>query len=195
MSNKPQLVLASTSPYRRELLERLRVPFVVAAPQVEESALPGEMPEATADRLAYAKAQAVQTQFPTAIIIGSDQVAAVDSIVLGKPGDREQAFRQLELVSGRKVLFWTALCVLNAGSGRAQHRVVPVAVQMRELTAAQINRYLDLEQPFDCAGSAKIEGLGIALVAGLDCFDPTALIGLPLITLCDMLRNEGVAAI
>ncbi len=191
----PQLVLASTSPYRRELLERLRLPFVAIAPEVDESVLPGEAPEATADRLAWTKAEAVRAQFPAAIIIGSDQVAAVDSLVLGKPGDREQAFRQLELVSGHRVRFWTALCVLNAESGRTQRQVVPIAVQMRDLTAAQINRYLDLEQPYDCAGSAKIEGLGIALIASLDCFDPTALIGLPLITLCDMLRNEGVAVI
>jgi septum formation protein len=195
MGNTSQLVLASTSFYRRELLERLRLPFVCAAPEVDESPLPGETPPAMADRLAHAKAESVRLQFPAGIIIGSDQVAAVDSTLLGKPGDREQASRQLQLVSGRRVHFWTALCVLNAASGRAQRQVVPIAVQMRELTAAQIDRYLDLEQPYDCAGSAKIEGLGIALVASLDCFDPTALIGLPLIALCDMLSNEGVAVI
>jgi septum formation protein len=195
MADLPQLVLASTSPYRRELLERLRLPFVTAAPDVEEFALPGEVPEVTADRLAQAKAEAVRVQFPEAIIIGCDQVAAVGSTILGKPGNREQAVRQLELVSGRGVQFWTALCVLNAGTGRVQRRVVPVAVEMRELTPGRIERYLTLEQPYDCAGSAKIEGLGIALVRSLECADPTALIGLPLISLCDMLQNEGIAVV
>jgi septum formation protein len=193
MTDASPLVLASTSPYRRELLARLRLPFVVAAPEVDEGALRGETPDQTAERLAGAKAEAVRARFPTAIIVGSDQVAAVGAAVLGKPGNREQAFRQLALVSGQRVHFWTALCVLNAATGRSQRRVVPVIVEMRKLTPGEIDRYLELEQPYDCAGSAKIEGLGIALVKGVDCPDPTALIGLPLVILCEMLRNEGVA--
>ncbi len=187
-----QLVLASSSPYRRQLLERLRLPFVTVTPGIDESPLKGEAPRALAVRLASAKAAMTQASFPEALIIGCDQVAAVDGILLGKPGDHEQAVRQLRLMRGRPVTFLTALCVLNARSGRAQKAVVPVVVHMRRLADAQIERYLTAEQPYDCAGSARIESLGIALVKKLEGDDPTALIGLPLIRLCDMLRNEGL---
>lgn len=191
----PELVLASTSPYRRELLARLQVPFVTAVPDVAEAAMAGETPRETAQRLACAKAHAVREQFPKALIIGCDQVAAVAKTILNKPATHDNARRQLELMSGRTVAFYTALCLLNARTGHMQRDVVTVSVYMRKLSAAQIERYLAREQPYDCAGSAKIEGLGIALVEKLKCDDPSALIGLPLIRLCDMLRHEHVAVV
>lgn len=192
----PLLVLASTSPYRRELLGRLQIPFETVAPDADESALPGESPVATAERLAEAKARAVADRFPDALIIGSDQVAyaARDTTVrYGKPGTRENAAAQLRSMSGETVIFHTGLCLLNAASGRVHRRGVPTEVRFRELSDAEIRRYLDKEDALNCAGSARSEGLGIALLAALSGDDPTALVGLPLIALCDMLRAEGVS--
>jgi len=189
----PRLVLASTSAYRRELLERLHHPFEVAAPDVDETPLPAEAPARTAERLARMKAEAVAPRFRDALIIGSDQVADLDGEPLGKPGNRESARRQLTRMSGRTVVFHTALALLNAASGNCQTRVVPCAVTLRPLSPESIERYLDREQPYHCAGSAKVEGLGIALMARLEGEDPNALIGLPLIALVDMLAAEGVS--
>jgi septum formation protein len=189
---RPRLVLASTSRYRQELLARLGLPFEITAPNVDENAAAGEMPQALALRLACAKAQAAQPAFPDALIIGCDQVAAVGATLLGKPGTHARAVEQLTLMSGKQIAFFTALCLLNARTLRRQTAIVPVTVHMRELGTGQIERYLQAERPYDCAGSARIEGLGITLVARLDGDDPNALIGLPLIRLCDMLRNEGV---
>jgi len=186
-----RLVLASTSRYRRELLSRLNIPFEVTAPAVDEAPLAGEAPQALALRLACLKAQAVRHAWPDALIVGSDQVAVVDETILGKPGNFDRAAAQLKLMRGRPVYFHTALCVLNARTSREQTALVPVTVHMRDYTDAQIERYLRAEKPYDCAGSARIEGLGIGLVAKLEGDDPNALIGLPLIALCDMLRNEG----
>lgn len=187
-----QLVLASTSRYRRELLERLQLPFIAAAPDIDETPVGDEAPRELALRLACAKAQAVQATFPTALIIGCDQVAVVNGTLLGKPGNHENATRQLRLMRGKPISFFTALCLLNAQTARVQRDVVTAIVYMRELSDAQIERYLDAEQPYDCAGSARIEGLGITLVEKLQGDDPHALIGLPLIRLCDMLRNENI---
>jgi len=190
--SSPPLVLASSSRYRRELLERLHVPFTTAVPEVDERPRAREEPSALALRLACAKAHAVRHLHPDALIIGSDQVAAVGATLLDKPGTHERAAGQLRLMSGKKVEFLTALCLLNARSAHEQTAIVPVIVHMRNLDDAQIERYLRAEQPYDCAGSARIEGLGIALVAALEGADPTALIGLPLMKLCDMLRSEGI---
>ena len=154
--------------------------------------LPGETPQALALRLASAKARAVQDVWPDALIIGSDQVAFVDDVILSKPGNFDNAVVQLKLMRGKAVHFFTALCLLNSRSGRQQTALVPVTVHMRDYSDAQLERYLRTEEPYDCAGSARIEGLGIALVAKLEGDDPNALIGLPLIALCDMLRNEGL---
>jgi septum formation protein len=189
---RPRLVLASTSPYRQELLARLGIPFETTAPNVDESPAAGEMPQALALRLACAKAQAAQAAFPDALIIGCDQVAAVGATLLNKPGTHARAVEQLKLMSGKQIAFFTALCLLNARTLQRQTAIVPVTVHMRELGTGQIERYLQAERPYDCAGSARIEGFGITLVARLDGDDPNALIGLPLIKLCDMLRNEGV---
>lgn len=191
-SFRPHLVLASTSRYRQELLARLGIPFETTAPNVDESPAAGEMPQALALRLACAKAQAAQAAFPDALIIGCDQVAAVGATLLNKPGTHARAVEQLKLMSGKQIAFFTALCLLNARTLQRQTAIVPVTVHMRELSTGQIERYLQAERPYDCAGSARIEGLGITLVARLDGDDPNALIGLPLIKLCDMLRNEGV---
>lgn len=187
-----QLVLASTSPYRRELFGRLNLPFEIAAPDTDETPRDDEAPQALALRLACAKAQAVQHAWPDALIIGSDQVAVVGDVLLNKPGDHANAVRQLKLMRGKAVQYFTALCVINTRAARLQTTVVPVTVHMREYGDAEIERYLMAEQPYDCAGSARIEGLGITLVARLEGDDPSALIGLPLISLCEMLRNEGV---
>lgn len=194
MPNSPpaRLVLASTSRYRRELLNRLNIPFEVAAPNTDETPLPGETPQALALRLASAKARAVQDVWPDALIIGSDQVAFVGNVILSKPGNFDNAAVQLKLMRGKAVHFFTALCLLNSRSGQQQTALVPVTVHMREYSDVQLERYLHAEEPYDCAGSARIEGLGITLVAKLEGDDPNALIGLPLIALCDMLRNEGL---
>ncbi len=186
------LVLASTSPFRSELLARLGLPFVVDAPEVDESRRPDEPPQVLVLRLAEAKARAVAMRHPGALIIGSDQVACIDDRVVGKPGDRVRAIAQLERASGRTVLFQTGLCLFNAASGRAQVLVEPFRVHFRRLTRARIEGYVDREQPFGCAGSFKSEGLGIALFERLEGEDPTALIGLPLIRLIALLESEGV---
>jgi septum formation protein len=188
----PRLVLASTSPYRRELLTRLRIPFETVAPEVDEGPARGEAPPELAMRLACAKARAAQAAYPDALIIGCDQVAVVGATLLNKPGSHDKAVEQLTLMSGQRVSFYTALCLLNARSLRQQAVIEPVTVHMRKLKRAEIERYLLTEQPYDCAGAARIEGLGITLVARLEGNDPNALIGLPLIKLCEMLRNEGI---
>lgn len=188
----PPLVLASTSPTRRELLTRLGLPFECRAPQVEEAALPGEAPAALAERLARLKAEAVAPACPAHLIIGSDQVAVVDGRVLGKPGDRARAAEQLAFAAGRVMVFETAVCLLDSASGRAEVRRVPFEVALRRLTAADIERYLDREQPFGCAGSLRSEGYGVTLCERMSGDDPTALLGLPLIALCELLRAGGV---
>lgn len=186
------LVLASTSPYRRELLARLRVPFTTVAPQVDETPLPGERPDDTALRLAIAKTRAVAERFPDALIIGSDQVALLDGEQLGKPGTHDRAVEQLRRMRGRRLEFHTALALLNARTGHVQTAVVPVRLFMRNYTDAQIEAYLRKDQPYDCCGSAKSEALGIALIARYETDDPSALVGLPLIKLTEMLANEGL---
>lgn len=187
----PRLTLASTSRYRRELLERLRLPFAVARPEVDETALPGETPLALAIRLAEAKAQAVaRTLTGDSWALGSDQVADLDGRPLGKPGGRNAAIAQLRAMSGGMVRFHTALCLAHA-DGRALAAIDLTEVRFRALTDAEIERYVDAEQPFDCAGSFKSEGLGIALFESIDNRDPTALIGLPLIATCTLLRQAG----
>lgn len=195
MNHVQQLVLASTSPYRRELLARLHIPFAVAAPDVDETALPGEAPEQTAGRLAETKARAVAAQFPDALIIGSDQVAVLDNMQLGKPHTHENAVKQLSMMRGKCVVFNTALALFNSRSGNVQNRLVTFSVQFRNLSDAQIERYLAKEQPYNCAGSAKSEGLGIALIERMQGDDPNALIGLPLIALVEMLQHEGVEVV
>jgi septum formation protein len=189
MPSTRRVVLASTSRYRRGLLERLGMPFECADPQVDEAARSGETPAATALRLAEAKARAVAIRFPDALVVGSDQVASCEGIRLDKPGNHENAVRQLTLVSGKIAVFDTAVVLLDTKSGGLGTRNVPCRVTFRPLHAAQIERYLRLEQPYDCAGSAKAEGLGIALIARIETDDPTALIGLPLIALGELLRG------
>lgn len=187
-----KLVLASTSRYRRELLSRLLVPFEVLAPDVDETPLPGESPSATALRLSVLKAQAAAASWPDALIIGSDQVLMLGEAQLGKPGNYTNAFAQLKAMQGRAMVFHTALTLLNSRTGRTQTRDVPTTVHIRRLSDAQIAAYLEKEKPYDCAGSAKSESLGIALMERMDSADPTALIGLPLMALTGMLANEGV---
>ena len=187
-----KLVLASTSRYRRELLSRLGIPFEVMAPDVDETPLPGELPSGTALRLSALKAQAAAAHHADALIIGSDQVLMLGSEQLGKPGNFDKAFAQLKKMQGREMVFHTALTLLNSRTGRSQTRDVPTVVHLRPLSDAQIAAYLHKEAPYDCAGSAKSESLGIALMTRMESVDPTALIGLPLITLTEMLRNEGV---
>lgn len=188
-------MLASSSPYRRDLLARLRVDFVVRAPDVDEAARPREAPRTTALRLAQAKALAVATEFPPALIIGCDQVAEINGLALGKPGTHAKAVAQLKVMRGRRVQFHTALALLNAGTGALQTAVVPTTVHFRRYGELEIKRYLAAERPYDCTGSAKIEGLGIILVESVESADPTALVGLPLIALAAMLRNEGVVIV
>ena len=187
-----QLVLGSTSPYRRELLARLRVAFDVEAPQVDETPQPGEPPEALARRLALAKARAVARRHPAAVVIGSDQVADLAGEPLGKPGTHDNAVHQRRRMSGHTVVFQTALSVVCLATGFEQTDVAPVRVRFRALDDAEIEAYLRAEQPYDCAGSARSEGLGIALLESIDSDDPTALVGLPLIRTCRMIRAAGV---
>lgn len=189
------LVLASTSPFRRELLGRLGLPFETAAPDTDETPLPGETPEATALRLSEAKARAVAARYPDALIIGSDQVAVLDGKIYGKPGTHERAVDQLRTMRGRTVNFFTGLCLYNTATGTARVRGIPTLVSFRDLSDAEIENYLRREQPYNCAGSAKSEGLGIAVIARMQGDDPNALVGLPLIALCDLLREEGVAVL
>ncbi len=186
------LILASTSRYRRELLQRLHLPFAVVAPNTDETALPGEAPAALAQRLALAKAQAVAAAHPQAVVIGSDQVADLDGEALGKPGNHERATAQLRLLRGRTAIFQTAVAVVHLPSHFAQVELAAVTVRFRSLSDADIEHYLRLEQPYDCAGSAKCETLGIALLERIDSDDPTALIGLPLIRTCALLRAAGL---
>jgi MAF protein len=186
------LVLASTSPYRRELLGRLGLPFTSARPDADESALPGESPEALVARLAESKARSVARHHPEALVIGSDQVAVLDGEIIGKPGTPERAREQLARTSGRSVRFLTGLCLLDTASGESQVLVEPFTVHFRELDAATIARYVAAEQPYDCAGSFKSEGLGITLFARLEGDDPNSLIGLPLIRLVDLLAESGI---
>jgi len=191
MPSPRQVVLASTSKYRQGLLERLGIPFECANPRVAETPLPGESAAATALRLAEAKARAVAVRFPDALLIGSDQVASCEGARLDKPGSHENAARQLALMSGKTALFDTAVALLDGKSGKLAARTVTCRVTFRRLDAERIERYLRLERPYDCAGSAKVEGLGIALIARIDTEDPTSLIGLPLIALTEMLRDAG----
>lgn len=187
------LILGSTSPFRRELLERLGIDFACDAPDIDEARQPGETPEQLVLRLAEAKAKAVAIRHPDALIIGSDQVACIDSEILGKPGNREKAIAQLSLASGKAVTFYTGLCLYNSANGHSQLICEPFRVHFRQLPVEQIARYVDAEQPFNCAGSFKSEGLGITLFSRLEGDDPNALIGLPLIRLVEMLDSEGIA--
>ncbi|HEY2926711.1 Maf family nucleotide pyrophosphatase [Piscinibacter sp.] len=186
------LILGSTSRYRRELLGRLRLPFDVQAPAVDEAPLPGEAPAATALRLALAKAHEVAARFPHAVVIGSDQVAEHDGQPVGKPGSHERARQQLRAMSGCSVVFHTAVAVVRADTHHAGSALVPVTVRFRTLSDGEIERYLLAEQPYDCAGSAKAETLGIALLDSIESSDPTALVGLPLIKTCQLLREAGL---
>ena len=187
-----KLILGSTSPYRRELLARLRIPFEVAAPDVDETAQASETPKQLACRLAMAKARAVATQFPACVVIGSDQVAELDGQALGKPGNHARATAQLHQMRGKTVIFQTAVAVVCLETGFAQMDLAQVKVKFRALSDAEIEAYLQAETPYDCAGSAKSEGLGIALLESIDNDDPTALVGLPLIRTCRMIQAAGV---
>lgn len=189
------LILASSSRYRRELLERLRIPFTVASPDIDETPLPGETPPATALRLAEAKARTIGASLPPGhtrtLIIGSDQVATFDARQVGKPGTHERALAQLRAMQGRDVLFHSALCLFDSATDRAENVDVITRVRFRSLSDAQLEAYLRAEQPYDMAGSAKSEGLGIALIDAIESSDPTALIGLPLIALTHLLMAAG----
>lgn len=192
--NQP-LILASTSPYRRQLLEKLGLCFAAASPGVDERREEGEPPEALASRLATEKAQAVAQRFPEHLVIGSDQVAELDGELLGKPLTRENAIGQLRRCSGRAVRFHTAVCVVNAATGETRMEIDLCVVVFRPLTEAQIGRYVDREHPYDCAGSFKSEGLGIALFERIEGDDPNALVGLPLIRLTRLLEAFGVGVL
>ena len=192
MTPLPPLILGSTSRYRRELLERLRLPFTVVAPEVDEAPLPGEAPAALAQRLALAKARAVAELHPQAVVIGSDQVADLDGHALGKPGSHERALAQLQRLSGRQAVFHTAVAVVRGDTRFEEVTLASVTVQFRTLGSDEIERYLRLEEPYDCAGSARSEGLGIALLEAIHSDDPTALVGLPLIRTCRLLRDAGI---
>ncbi len=189
----PRLVLASTSPFRQALLERLGLPFETAAPSIDESIHASEKPQQLVQRLSSLKARAVAATHPDSLIIGSDQVACVDDHILGKPGNRENAIAQLQLASGKPVVFHTGLCLLNSGTDTEQVLCESFRVHFRRLSLEQIERYVDREQPFGCAGSFKSEAFGIVLFTRLEGDDPNALIGLPMIRLVDMLSKEGVA--
>jgi len=190
-----QLVLASTSPFRRDILEKLGVPFDCHAPEVDETPHAGESPSQLVERLSIAKAQAVAAHLKEGLVIGSDQVAVIDNDILGKPGNHENAVMQLERAAGKTVTFLTGLALVNATTGSIQAEVVPFKVVFRKLTREQIENYLNAEQPYNCAGSFKSEGLGIALFERLDGDDPNTLIGLPLIRLIHMLEKEGMTVV
>lgn len=187
-----KLILGSSSPYRRELLSRLRLAFEIAAPQVDETALADETPEQLACRLAMSKARDVASHFPAAVVIGSDQVADLEGIALGKPGNHPRATTQLQQMSGKTVIFQTAVAVVCLETGFAQLDLARVKVKFRNLSGSEIEAYLRAETPYDCAGSAKSEGLGIALLESIDNDDPTALVGLPLIRTCRMIQAAGI---
>lgn len=195
MSKPATLILGSTSRYRRELLSRLRLPFEVVAPNVDETPLNGELPSVLAQRLAMEKAVEVARRFPSAVVIGSDQVADLHGEAVGKPGDHARAAMQLRRMSGQRVVFQTAVAVVQVAAGDvifSRSSLVPVTVKFRELSDAEIERYLQLDQPYDCAGSAKSESLGITLLESIDSSDPSALVGLPLIQTCALLRLAGI---
>lgn len=192
MATAPQLILASSSPYRKALLQRFGLPFTAISPAIDEQALADESPRQQVLRLAEAKARKIAGSRPDALIIGSDQAALLEDRVLTKPGNRANAIRQLGRMRNRMVVFKTGLCLLNARSGTVQKACVDYRVYFRDLTDGEIERYVDAEQPYDCAGSFKSEQLGIALVAKMSGNDPTALIGLPLVRLAAMLRKEGL---
>lgn len=192
---KQPLILASSSPYRKELLSRLGLAFEAISPEVDESPLPKESPQDTALRLAQIKARKIAETHPQALVIGCDQVATLDGMQLGKPGNHENATKQLRMMQGRTVIFHSALCLYNAKTLTMQAEVVPYEVAFRKLSDEQIERYLRAEKPYNCAGSAKSEGLGIALISSMNGTDPNALIGLPLIKLITMLQNEKVDVI
>ncbi len=189
------MILASSSPYRRELLQRLGLKFSSESPNIDETAHPGESPEQLVARLAEAKARAVASNHPKNLIIASDQVALLNSRILGKPGNHERAVEQLREASGQRVQFFTSLALLNSESNKLQLEVIPFSVYFRHLTPQQIERYLRHERPYNCAGSFKSEGLGIALFEKLEGDDPNTLIGLPLICLINMLKREGIEPI
>ena len=191
-TSRPRLILGSTSVYRRALMQRLRLPFEVVAPQVDESPRRGEAPVAMAQRLALEKAREVAARHPGAVVIGADQVADLAGQAMGKPGNHARAVAQLQALRGQSVTFHTAVAVLRPETGFEQVQVAPVRVRFRALSDADIQRYLVLEQPYDCAGSAKCETLGIALLEAIESDDPTALVGLPLIRICQMLREAGI---
>ena len=190
--SKPQLILGSSSPYRRELLERLRLPFTVVSPQIDETPLAGETPPETALRLAVAKARHIAQIHPDALIIGADQVATVNGEQIGKAGGFDKALAQLQAMRGQTVLFHSALCLYDARNDRVDARDIITRATFRDLPDDELSAYLRIEQPYDCAGSAKVEALGITILEKVESDDPTALIGLPLIALTDMLRKAGV---
>ncbi len=192
---KQTLILASSSEYRRQLLQKLQIPFTSIAPKIDETALLDEKPHETALRLAQEKARKIGSEYPHALIIGCDQVATLDGEQLGKPGNHQNATKQLQKMRGCEVTFHSALCLYNAATDTMQAQVVPYLVKFRQLTDEQIENYLAKEQPYQCAGSAKSEGLGIALMERMLGDDPNALIGLPLIKLISMLQNENVSVI
>lgn len=189
---QPLIVLGSTSPFRRALLEKLGISFEVDSPEIDEKSLPNEAPEQLVKRLSREKAKAVANNYSDALIIGSDQVACIDGHILGKPGNRENAIQQLQMAAGKKVVFYTGLCLYNSGTDTTQVLCERFNVHFRDLTKEQIERYLDTEEPYNCAGSFKSEGLGIALFSRLEGDDPNSLIGLPLIRLISLLEQEGV---
>lgn len=192
MTERPPLILGSTSRYRRELLQRLRLPFDVDAPRVDETPLAGEAPQALALRLALAKAREVAARHPEAVVIGSDQVADLAGQPIGKPGDHARATEQLRAMRGRSVVFQTAVSVVCLSRRHQASALVPVTVHFRNLSDAEIEHYLQAEQPYDCAGSARSEASGIALLSAIQSDDPTALVGLPLIKTCELLRGAGI---
>ena len=192
---KQTLILASSSTYRRELLQKLNIQFSSVSPHVDETTFENESPRETALRLSQDKARKVGSEYPHALIIGSDQVATLDGLQLGKPLNHQNATKQLQMMRGREVTFYSALCLFNAATGHMQSEVMPYLVRFRQLTDSQIENYLNKEKPYQCAGSAKSEGLGIALIERMLGEDPNALIGLPLIKLITMLENEGVSVI
>jgi septum formation protein len=192
---KQTLILASSSEYRRQLLQKLQIPFTSIAPKIDETAFPDEKPHETALRLAQEKARKIGSEYPHALVIGCDQVATLDGEQIGKPGNHTNATKQLQKMRGREVTFHSALCLYNAATDTMQAQVVPYLVRFRMLTDEQIENYLSKEQPYQCAGSAKSEGLGIALMERMLGDDPNALIGLPLIKLISMLQNEHIDVI
>jgi septum formation protein len=193
ISSAPRLILASSSAYRKELLSRLQLPFDVAVPDIDESPLPGETPSATALRLAREKAAAVAANHPGCLVIGSDQVATLDDEQIGKPGSHAAALAQLQKMRGREVVFHTALCLWDGRNSASYIEDIQTVVKFRDLPDHELDAYLRIEQPYDCAGSAKNEALGIAILERIDSSDPTALTGLPLIALTGMLRRAGVS--